>query len=53
MNRLMSTCTQLRYIQINVEEEDKIAVLLKALPKEYIQIVTILKEKEPIPSLRV
>ena len=51
VNRLMSICSQLTYIESPVEEEDKIAVLLKALPKEYNQIVTVLKEKEPIPSL--
>ena len=50
VNRLV-ICSQLTYIESPVEEEDKIAVLLKDLPKEYNQIVTILKEKEPIPSL--
>ena len=40
MNWLMSICTQLSYIQSHVEEEDKIVVLLKALPKEFNQIVT-------------
>ena len=51
INRLKSICTQLVYIQSPVEEEDQIAVLLKALPQEYDQIVTVLKEKDPIPSL--
>lgn len=46
----MSICSQLSYIECNIEEEDKIAVLLKALPQDYKEIVTVLKEKEPIPS---
>lgn len=51
VNRLKSICTQLSYIECNIEEEDKIAVLLKSLPLSYDNIVTVLKEKEPIPSL--
>lgn len=51
INRLKSISTQLVYIQAPVPDEDKIAVLLKALPSSYSQIVTVLKEKEPIPSL--
>lgn len=51
VNRLKSICTQLSYIECNIEEEDKIAVLLKSLPLPYDNIVTVLKEKEPIPSL--
>ena len=51
VNRLKSICTQLSYIECNIEEEDKIAVLLKSLPLHYDNIVTVLKEKEPIPSL--
>ena len=34
VNRLMSICSQLTYIESPLEEEDKIEVLLKALPKE-------------------
>ena len=51
INRLKSICTQLSYIECNIEEDDKIAVLLKSLPLQYDNIVTVLKEKEPIPSL--
>ena len=51
INRLKSISTQLVYIQAPVPDEDKIAVLLKALPSSYSQIVTVLKETEPIPSL--
>lgn len=47
----MSICSQLTHIECHAEEEDKIVVLLKSLPKEYKQIVTVLKEKDPIPSL--
>ena len=51
INRLKSIITQLTYIECQVEEEDKVVVLLKALPPSFDNIVTILKEKEPIPSL--
>lgn len=51
VNRLKSICTQLSYIQCNIDEDDKIAILLKSLPIQYEHIVTVLKEKEPIPSL--
>lgn len=51
INRLKSICTQLSYVECIIDEEDKIALLLKALPIEYDNIVTVLKEKEPIPSL--
>ena len=51
INRLKSICTQLLYIDVKVDEEDKVAILLKALLKEYDNIVTILKEKDPIPDL--
>ena len=47
----MSTCTLLSYIECHVEEEDKIAVLLKTLPKDFDQIVTVLKENESTSSL--
>ena len=51
VNRLKSICTQLTYIQCNIDEDDKIAILLKSLPITYEHIVTVLKEKEPVPSL--
>ena len=51
INRLKSICTQLVYIESPFEDEDKVAVLLKALPPPYNQIVTVLKEKEHVPSL--
>lgn len=52
VNRLKSICTQLAYIKSPVDNEDQVAVLLKAVPdEEYGQIVTVLKEKEPIPNL--
>lgn len=51
VNRLKSICTQLTYIGCNIDEDDKIAILLKAMPMQYENIVTVLKEKEPIPSL--
>ena len=52
INRLKSILTQLSYIQSPVvDEEDKVAVLLNALPEAYNQIVTILQEKEPAPKL--
>ena len=46
VNRLKSICTQLSYIGCNIEYDDKIAILLKSLPKMHDQIVTLLKEKE-------
>ena len=51
VNRLKSICTQLNNVDYNIVKEDKIALLLKSLPIEYDNIVTMLKEKEPIPSL--
>ena len=51
VNRLKSLTTQLVYVQAPIEEEDQIAILLKALPDTYESIVIVLKEKEPIPSL--
>ena len=51
VNRLKSICTQLSYIECNIDKDDKIAVLLKSLPMQFENIVTVLKEKEPIPSL--
>ena len=50
-NLLNSICTQLMYINCNIEEEDKITMLLKSLPMHYDMIVMVLKEKELIPSL--
>ena len=49
INRLQSICTQLASLDAKVDDEDKIAVLLKALPTMFDQIVTVLKEKEPAP----
>ena len=52
VNCLKSIATQLTYIKVSIEEEDLVAILLKAIPNEpYGQIVTILKEKDPTPSL--
>ena len=51
VNRLKSICTQLSHIECNIDEDDKIAIILKSLPMQYENIVTVLKEKEPIPSL--
>ena len=51
VNRLKSICTQLSYIGCNIENDNKIAILLKSLPKLYDNIVMVLKEKEPKPSL--
>ena len=53
INRLKSICTQLVYIQSPVDEEDQLAVLLKALPKELDQIVTVLKERNLSLLLKV
>ena len=39
------------YIQAPPDEEDQVAVLLKALPPEFKNIITIIKEKEPAPKL--
>ena len=51
LNRLKSIITQLIYVRVQVNEEDKVAILLSALPDDYSQLVTILKEKEPVPQL--
>lgn len=45
INRLKSIITQLAYIQVKIDEEDKVAILLSALPDDYSQLVTVLKEK--------
>ena len=45
INRLMSVCSQLSYIKCHVDEEDKIALVLKALPTKYNQIVIVLKRR--------
>ena len=52
INRLKSIITQLVYIKVQVDDEDKVAILLSALPDYYSQLVTILKEKEPDPQLK-
>ena len=52
INRLKSLCTQLAYIRCPIDNEDQVAVLLKAVPDEiYSQIITVLKEKDPTPQL--
>ena len=52
VNRLKSIATQLTYIKVSIEEEDLVAILLKAVPNEpYGKIVMVLKEKDPTPSL--
>ena len=51
INHLKSICTQPNNVDCNIDKEDKIALLLKSLPIEYDNIITVLKEKEPIPSL--
>ena len=48
VNRLRSMVTQLTYLEA---QEDKVAVIIGALPPSYDHIVTILEEKEPTPSL--
>ena len=52
VNRLKSIITQLTYIQCGIEEEDKVAALLGALPETFDNIVTIIEEKEPAPALQ-
>lgn len=52
VNRLKSIVTQLTYIKCDIEEEDKIAALLGALPETFDNIVTIIEEKEPAPALQ-
>lgn len=52
VNRLKSIITQLTYIQCGIEEEDKVAALLGALPDTFDNIVTIIEEKEPAPALQ-
>ena len=51
VNRLKSMCTQLVYLNAPMEEEDKVAILLKSLPPSYHHLVTVLKEKDPPPTL--
>ena len=52
VNCLQSIATQLTYIKVSIEEEDLVAILLKVVPNEpYGQIVMVLKEKDPTPSL--
>ena len=48
----MSICPQLVQVQAPTDEDDQVAVLLKTLTNTaYANIVTILKEKDPIPKL--
>ncbi|MCO5601921.1 hypothetical protein L7F22_056047 [Adiantum nelumboides] len=51
VNRSTSLETQLLQVQAYVPEDDLIAVLLKSLPTPFHQIVTRLKEKDPLPTL--
>ena len=51
VNRLRSMVTQLTYLDAQVPKEDKVVVLLGALPTSYDHIVAILEEKDPTPSL--
>ena len=52
VNKLKSIATQLSYVKSNIDEEDLVAILLKAVPEDpFEQIVTVLKEKDPSPSL--
>ena len=43
--------TQLTCLDEKVSKENKLALLLRALPTSYDHIVTILEEKDPTPSL--
>ena len=53
VNKLKSIATQLYYVKSNIDEEDLVAILLKAVPEDpFEQIVTLLKEKDPSPSLK-
>lgn len=49
INTLKSLYTQLVYIETSIDEDDKVAVLLKALPEAYGKIIMVLKKK-PIPK---
>ena len=52
VNHLKSIATQLTYIKVSIKKEDLVAILLKAVPNEPNgQIVRVLKEKDPTPSL--
>ena len=52
VNKLKSIATQLSYVKSNIDEEDLVAILLKAVLEDpFEQIVTMLKEKDPSPSL--
>ena len=49
---LKSIATQLSYVKANIDEENLVAILLKAVPKDPFEpIVMVLKEKDPSPSL--
>ncbi|KAI5060783.1 hypothetical protein GOP47_0025203 [Adiantum capillus-veneris] len=52
VNRLKSTVMLLTYIQVEVPQDDKVAILLSALPPSYDYLVTILEEKEPPPPFQ-
>ncbi|KAI5058913.1 hypothetical protein GOP47_0027083 [Adiantum capillus-veneris] len=52
VNRPKSIVTQLTNIEVEVPEDDKVDILLSALPPSYDHLVTILKEKEPAPPFQ-
>ena len=52
VNRLMSIITQLTYIECQIPDEDQVVVLLSALPENYDNIVTVLEQKDPTPTLQ-
>ncbi|KAI5081511.1 hypothetical protein GOP47_0004694, partial [Adiantum capillus-veneris] len=52
VSRLKSICSQLTYIKCPIDNEYQIVVLLKVVPDADVgQIVTMLKEKDPIPKI--
>ena len=52
VNKLKIIATQLSYVKSNIDEEDLVAIFLKAMPKDpFEQIVMVLKEKDPRSSL--
>ena len=48
----MSIITQLTYIECQIPDEDQVAVLLSALPENFDNIVTVLEQKDPTPTLQ-
>ena len=52
VNKLISIAMQLCYVKSNIDEEDLLDILLKIVPADpFEQIVTLLEEKDPSPSL--